>query len=110
MPSAGLEPPVCLLLGRPGGKELRTAPRTHVAGMHTPFLLDTERLALHSANTANAMGMGSRLIWPAEENVPFLALPRPCPSGQTVSRTSGRDTTAPGLARKRGERTPRVCF
>ena len=90
MPSAGLEPPLGLLLGRPGGKEMEMAPGQHVAGMHPPFLLDTERPALHWANTANAMGRGSRLAWPAEENVPFLALPLPGPSGQTVSGTSGR--------------------
>ena len=110
MPSAGLEPPLGLLLGRPGGKEMETAPGRQVAGMHTPFLLDTERLALHCARAANAMGRGSRLAWPAEENVPFLALPRPGPSGQIVSGTSCRDTLAPGLAHKRGERTPKVCF
>ena len=110
MPSAGLEPPLVLLLGRPGGRELETAPGRHVAGMHTPFLLDTECLALQCAKAANAMGRGSRLAWPAEENIPFQALPRPRPSGQTVSGTSGRDTMALGLAHKCGERTPKVCF
>ena len=75
-----------------------------------PFLLDTEHVALHFAKATNAMRRGSRLAWLAEENLPFLALPRPGPSGQTVSGTSCRDTLAPGLARKRGERTPKVCF
>ena len=55
-------------------------------------------------------GKGFRLAWPAEENVPFLALPRPGPSAQTMSGTSGWDTMDPGMAGKRGERTPKVCF
>ena len=110
MPSAGLEPPLGLLLGRPGSKEMGMAPGQHVAGMHTPFLLDTERLTLHCAKAANAMGRGSRLAWPAEENVAFLALPLPGRSGQTVIGTSGLDTRAPGLARKCGDRTPKVWF
>ena len=110
MPSAGLEPPLDLLLGRPGGKEMEMAPGRHVAGMHMPFLLDTECLALHCANMANAIGRCSQLAWPAEENVPFQAVPCPGPSGQTVSRTSGRGTMAPGLAPKHGETTTKVCF
>ena len=89
MLSAGLQLPLGLPLGRPGVKEMETAPGRHVAGMHMPFLLDKESLALHCCKAANAMGMGSRLAWPAEENIPFLALPHPGLSGQTMSRTSG---------------------
>ena len=96
MPSAGLEPPLGLLLGRPGGKEMEMAPGRRVAGMHTPFLLDTECLVLHCANAASSMGRGSWLTWPAEENIAFLALPRPGSLGQTLSGTSGWDTMAWG--------------
>ena len=55
MPSADLEPPLGLLLGRPGGKQMETAPGRHVGGMHTPFLQDTECLAMYCAKAANAV-------------------------------------------------------
>ena len=99
IPSAGLEPPLGLLLGRPGGKEMETAPGRHVAGMYTPFLLHTVLRCIVP-----------KLRMPCEgvPGSPGLAPSRPV--GSDCKRNLRPDTMAPGLAHKRGERTPKVCF